>query len=416
MTSKSTLLEMPLPPLGRPEATGRLHWRRGARVAAAVFFVISMFIPLVGAAMHWDPVQSHENRALAKLPGMPRSFQQLTRFSGFMLGYYRDHFGFRNALIRALTLVRFHGGLALDQSTRIIIGKDKWLYYPPSNQNLLADRNLDPFTSEQLDQWQQLLERRYWFCASHGIRFLVLIPPDKQSVYPEFMPEEFSRLGPQSRLDQLIERLRLTHSPVDLLDLRPALLQAKKYHRVYFKTDTHWNDYGAFASYPVILHEINRLLGTKMVPQPASDFIATSSVQSGDLARFMNLYYEYYEDWICFTPRHPLVPGFFPPDNPIPPPLTQGDPRGPTLDFIHDSFGNRLGPYLAPHFRRINWHWTNVLSGPLVLQAKPDLLLDEFLERVLYLAVPTDMQDVGDTPLQPRQEYVHDAHDNHGAG
>jgi hypothetical protein len=419
MTSQSTTLEMPLPSSGRPDAVRRLHWRKGARVAAAVLFVIAMFIPLVGTAMHWDPVQSHENRVLARLPGMPRSFEQVRHYSDFMLGFYRDHFGFRNALIRALTLVRYHGGLALDQSTNIIIGKNGWLYLPPSTDNSLADRNLDPFTSEQLDDWQQLLEHRYWFCANHGIRFLLVVPPDKQSVYREFMPEEFSRLGPQTRLDQIIERLRVTHSPVQILDLRPALLAAKKYHRVFFKTDTHWNDYGAFACYPVILNEINSLLGTRMVPQPISDFIATSTPrQSGDLARFMDLYYEYSEDWLCFIPRHPLVPAFSPPPPgmPIPPPVTEGDPHGPTMYFVHDSFGNRLGPYLAPHFRRIIWHWTTVLSGPLVLKAKPDILLDELLERMLYLAVPTDTEDVCNTPLQPRQEYVHDARDNHGPG
>ncbi|MGD0768018.1 MAG: hypothetical protein ABSB42_07465 [Tepidisphaeraceae bacterium] len=415
MTSESTTMEMPLPPLGHPDKIPHPHWRNRARLTAAILFVIALFIPLVGTAMHWDPVESHENRALAKAPGLPKSFQQATRYSDLMLGFYRDHFGFRNALIRGLTLISFHGGLALDQQTKIIIGKDGWLFYPPGFQNLLADRNLDPFTSQQLDDWQQVLEHRYWFCANHGIRFLVLIPPDKQSVYREFMPEQFSALGPQSRLDQLIERLRVTHSPVDLLDLRPTLIQAKKYHRVYFKTDTHWNDYGAFACYPVVLDEINRLLGTKMVPQPASDFVPASTVRSGDLAGFMNLYYEYNEDWLHFIRRRPF-PLTFSIDNPFTPVITRGDPHGPTMFVLHDSFGNYFGPFLGPHFSRADWQWTNVLGGPLILKAKPDVVIDEFLERMLYLPQPMDTEDVRNTPLQRREEYVHDARDNRGAG
>jgi hypothetical protein len=83
---------------------------------------------------------------------------------------------------------------------------------------------------------------------------------------------------------------------------------------------------------------------------------------------------------------------------------------------LHDSFGNYFGPFLGPHFSRADWQWTNVLGGPLILKAKPDVVIDEFLERMLYLPQPMDTEDVRNTPLQRREEYVHDARDNRGAG
>jgi len=50
------------------------------------------------------------------------------------------------------------------------------------------------------------------------------------------------------------------------------------------------------------------------------------------------------------------------------------------------------------------------------LKAKPKLVIDEFLERWLYAPLPTDTEDVRNTPLQGREEYVHDSRDTHGAG
>ena len=101
-----------------------------------------------------------------------KNFKQLERVSDLFLAYYRDHFGLRNTMIRSLSIAKFHGGLAYDRSTNIIIGKDGWLFYPSDPHDLLADRNLEPFTSGELDVWQTMLERRFKFCTDHGIKFI----------------------------------------------------------------------------------------------------------------------------------------------------------------------------------------------------------------------------------------------------
>jgi alginate O-acetyltransferase complex protein AlgJ len=364
-----------------------LHQR--ARVLAAMLFVAALFVPLVGSGLHWDPVASSENRVMARFPAAPKNFKQLEQVCDHFLAYYRDHFGLRNTMIRSLSIVKFHGGLAYDRSTNIIIGKDGWLFYPSDPHDLLADRNLEPFTSGELDVWQTMLERRFKFCADHGIKFIAIIPPDKQTVYQEYVPEEFSRLGPKNRVDQLIDRLGETNSPVHVIDLRPVLREAKKYRRIYFKTDTHWNDYGAYAAYPVILDAVNEALpGAKMVPQPLGDFTAQTSVRSGDLGYFLNLYYEYQEDWPQLVRRVPF------PQVGYSQITTGSDPRASSLYMIHDSFTRYLYQFLGPHFSRVSWQWTVVMNGPEVLKFKPDILIDEFVERTLFLPTPVDTPDV----------------------
>jgi hypothetical protein len=377
------------------EAELRPRFLARAKPLTAMLFVASLFIPLIGAGLHWDPVPSSENRAMAKLPGKPKTFQQVELFTDLLLTYYRDHFGFRNTLIRGLSLAKFHGGLAVDQSTGIIIGKEGWLFFPSRARDVLADRNLDPFTPAELDGWQQMLERRYRFCAQHGIPFVIVIPPNTQTVYSEFLPESYSILGPKSRLDQLIDRLAATNSPVHIVDLRPILREAKKHRRIYFKTDTHWNDYGAYAAYPVILNAISSVLpGVKMTPQPLSDFIPETSIHSGDLGRFLNLYYEYQEDWPKLVRRIPYPQVGYSE-------ITKGsDPHAPSLYVVHDSFTRYLYQFLGPHFSRVSWQWSLPMNGQDVLSFKPDVLLDEFVERSLYVPVPIDSPDV--LAVQPR--------------
>jgi alginate O-acetyltransferase complex protein AlgJ len=374
----------------------------GARIAAALCFIIALFVPLIGSAFHWDPVESSENRILARFPAFPASWPKsmsdwktISHFSDLSLNYYRDHFGFRNTIIRGLSLAKFKGGLALDQSTGIIMGKNGWLFFPSNGADVLADRNLDPFTPSEVDAWAHLLIQRNRFCEEHHIAFIAIIPPDKQTVYPEFLPDSITQIGPQSRLDQLIARLKEMNSGVTLIDLRPTLKEAKKYHQIYFKTDTHWNDFGGYASYPVILAAVNKALPwAHLKQQPENEFIPRSTIHSGDLARYLDLRYEYNEDWLQLLKRHPF-PMIVKPENPYEAVITQGnDPHAPSLFMLHDSFTLYLRNFLGPHFSRTLWQWGTVLYDKQVLDFKPDIVIDEFLERTLYISMPQDPPDV----------------------
>ncbi len=84
----------------------------------------------------------------------------------------------------------------MDINAPVIFGKDKWLFYPSSIAgDWLADRSLSPFSESQLDAWQSLYEKRNKFFAEHGIPFLLVVVPDKQSIYPEFVPDHLSALA-----------------------------------------------------------------------------------------------------------------------------------------------------------------------------------------------------------------------------
>ena len=319
------------------------HW---VRLPLALFFLAFLILLSAGTWLHWDPVESKENRNLAKAPGWPKNFDEVKTFSQRFMVFYRDHFGFRNSLIRGAAIGEFHGGMGPDINNRIIVGKDSWLFYS-KDEKYIADRGLDPFSDADLVAWQELLERRRKWFTDHGYPFIVVIAPDKQTIYPEYLPDQFARTSTPSRLDQLISHLKQTHSPVQILDLRPALLEAKKHQQVYLKTDSHWNDYGAFIVYRVLLDAIGQALpGRKFVPQTLAEFVAVNATRSGDLAQDLDLYFEYHEETKL------LVRGdlYADPDRLkalFNHPYTDGpNPNAPRLLMYNDSFAASLMQFL----------------------------------------------------------------------
>jgi alginate O-acetyltransferase complex protein AlgJ len=371
--------------------------RAGVRRLIAGCFVAFMFIILAGTLGHWDPAKSRENRNLAKLPEFPRNYQEVKSFSGQLMVFFRDHFGFRNALIRAVALGKYHG-LGPEVNNRIIVGKQGWLFYS-KDEKFLADRGLDPFSESDLDAWEDLLEKRQKWFAERGIPFLVVIPPDKQTIYPEYLPDEFRGFPTPSRLDQLIGRLKERGSPVEIVDLRPALLAAKRRGQVYFKTDSHWNDDGAYAAYVALLEAMGKVLPRfKLTPQPLSNFAVETVTKTGDLAQQLDLYFEYHEEtkelirW-DFVGR----PDAF--ERLIQIPSTEGpDGSAPRLLTYNDSFTGPLVQFLSGNFSHARYFWnpiTEIIDPAPVKEAKPDVVMDEFVERKLHDAIPVDPGEIG---------------------
>ena len=110
----------------------------------------------------------NENRLLATMPALKAKRAFLDPFPQKFEAYYGDHFGFRRALIRGLSLARL-GWLGVSTSPHVVVGDEGWLYY------LLEQVGSDyetvaPFTLDQLEHWQHLLEqRRDWLCSRAAI-------------------------------------------------------------------------------------------------------------------------------------------------------------------------------------------------------------------------------------------------------
>jgi len=83
----------------------------------------------------------------------------------------------------------------------------------------------------------------------------VFFAANKHSIYPEHLPGSLRPVSEKRRLDQLLDYMG-ARSDVRLIDVRPALLEAKKEKRVYHWTDSHWNDLGAYHAYRAVMERL----------------------------------------------------------------------------------------------------------------------------------------------------------------
>src|SRR5512133_762707 len=203
----------------------RLTWKRSLNYSACfvALFLGLLLLPLRG------------------FPGSGKDFDQ-----GFW-GY--------KPLVDLVSAVR-HQVLHDQVYSNLLIGRGDWLV-------LTAEQSLDyyqgalPFSQEDLFQIQQRLDGTRAFLKEKGVTFLVVVAPDKNSIYAEYVPAEIRKVSPQSRLDQLLAYER-QHGQTQILDLRPALLQAREANQVFYRTDTHWNSYGAYAGYVEVLNALRQ--------------------------------------------------------------------------------------------------------------------------------------------------------------
>jgi len=361
--------------------------RQKLEVALIAMFIAVIGLPLAGKLL---PVEGAfaltENRRPAPLPtiqiGGPGWGYSIVSFPRRFERYWNDSFAFRWYLIRAHSLVKL--ALGVSPSPKALVGRDGYLFYA-AEQSVDYFRHVKPFTPEEVAHWREDLEARRAWLAERGIRYLVVVAPNKETIYPEFMPEALRPVRAESRLDQLLADLRLHDSKVDIVDLREPLRQAKHSERVYHKTDTHWNDAGALVASVEILSRVKEWFPA-INPAPAPGALVTRNGAGGDLARILALEDRFPEeriDWMASVParaRQAQVAD-----------SRSGDITamecvgcdGPRVVMNQDSFNTNLAPLLAEHFSRIVLVDGGRLDRPLIEREKPALVIQEFVERAL---------------------------------
>jgi alginate O-acetyltransferase complex protein AlgJ len=222
------------------------RYRRRLQLGLLGAFGFALWIPLlVMLAAPVADISRTEQRTLAAMPELEWTGDGLRRFPGAFESFFNDHFGLRDHLIYWYS--RFTVQVLKDSPTRrVLIGRDGWLYLG-GHPHMHHYGNRWPLTDSQLRRWAEVLSAKHEWLAERDVRYLMVFVPDKFTVYPEYRPEWIRQWAPFSRLDQIVDYLR-EHTDVPILDLREPLLEAKEELRIYHKTDTHWNAWGAYVS------------------------------------------------------------------------------------------------------------------------------------------------------------------------
>lgn len=300
------------------------------------------------------------------------------------LQHFEDNLPGRPALIAGYVRLRLKAGDRV--FSQVLVGQDGWLNYSAS-RNLDDYQNVIHIPQDALENTRQKIQVLYDRLRERNITLILVIPPNKASIYPDKLPAEIQKIGGQSRLDAFTDLMRRNGPPV-LVDLRPGLEKARKKYDVYYRTDSHWNAYGAYWGYKQIMTALSKT-DPGLSPDPLSSYtLVTGPPISHDLALLMGSS-NILENTLALVPAHnsPASAAIYNDDSGIPLTVTStAQARAPRLLMYMDSFGVRLQDFLAPDFSRatfVRWNtaYPDLLTFETIDTFKPDVVIVEMVER-----------------------------------
>ena len=276
-----------------------------------------------------------------------------------------DHLALRTALItwrdRLLALIGESG------SEQVIRG-DGMLFYDEEIPDYLG-RSAMP--EGALDALADELTGLSDALAAEGRRLIVLLAPNKSSVYPEAVPARYLPSDEPSNLTRLQDAL--AERGVAYLNAQALLLAGKAEGQLYYADDTHWNARGAGLAYQALMDML-------ALPVPYGD-VALGEGQAGDLIVMAQP-----GTWPIEPDAVPDIQRTYRTARPM---RSLDDMRietstsadTPSLLVVRDSFGEGLFPYLANSIGRMVYSrvYGDVLGQ--ARQAEAEVVILEIVER-----------------------------------
>ena len=343
---------------------------RGEDVSRKVFIVLMSLVLLLPALLAPFGVDMPDHRVGTQA--------EEALFSKDPAGWLND----RLALQTWVTSVRARLLLTAGESgsDRVIAGQNSFLFFADTLDDYMG-KNI--MTDEEISR---LCGNILAFSQAFSGRLIVLIAPDKATIYPENMPMWYLKGQGESNLDRV--QKALARSGISVLDAKSLLSAGKDVGQLYFSLDTHWNARGA----RMIALELARMTGNE-------DFLkAINNIpdeyengRAGDLLL------------LCQPGGDPDEPDAAPAFSPIYQAVrpyrtlndmtiqTTSDASGISLFVLRDSFGERLFPYLAGCAGSMTF--SRVLDGAKTKaqSAGAEIVVLEIAERNLRLLLDAEL-------------------------
>ena len=135
-----------------------------------------------------------------------------------------------------------------------------------SSNGVIQGKNGYLFSEESVDDFLGVtMSKRELFCVAktvcltqeyaqqNGAAFLFAVTPNKNSVYPQYMPDRYLQ-GDESNFSKLQEYF--VKLGVNYVDLKTELQSHNE--ELYLRDDTHWNHLGALYGYNAMMNALNR--------------------------------------------------------------------------------------------------------------------------------------------------------------
>lgn len=314
--------------------------------------------------------ESGGNEVLSPLPALrDREGRLNTGYLNDLTDYVEDNYYLRPQFVTAWSLLN-QRLLRTSIADNVLLGKDGWLYFAETLDDYTGAERL---TGREIFSAARNLALMEEYCRSQGAQFLFAIAPNKNTVYPEHMPE-LPVFSEENNREALARSLSAAGTPY--LDLTAAFDSQSE--TLYFTQDSHWNSKGAALAADWINAALYRgvpryFYGGSFTPAadhrsdlydmlcPAGTWLETDQKYAGELT------FDY--DAPIRSAENMTI-------------LTTGRGQGSLLMF-RDSFGNLLYPYLADSFAHALFSRAAAYRLCQIREREADCVVVELVERNL---------------------------------
>lgn len=358
----------------------------------AVFFGMSL-APAAGMVFDLDG-ENAENRVLAQMPSLTVSSGDAgaelnTDFAKQFEEYLTDNFGFRQEVISLWSAMQYFifSESAVDE---VIVGNDRWLFYTETAADF---EGTDLYTDRTIFRIARTVELMERYVSDSGAVFAFTAAPNKATVYPEYMPDSYSRSS-VTNLSRLAVQMADAEYFIDLTKLFEQLSDGETQY--YYSLDSHWNSLGALEVYRAVQENVAARLPEYEYDDYSANTDLIESVHSGDLAAMLlpqiNLDEREYVPDIAdnFTSRTPLT-------NRMALTIETSCPTaGSSLCMFRDSFGSSLIDTFSNNYSRVLYSRAQPYDLRAAIESQFGVVVVEIVERNLIELVART--PIADTP------------------
>ena len=207
-----------------------------------VFFLLIFFIWLFVPMIHINKGNYSilENREKAKFVGLINDNKINYDFGKIFNNWFNDRFCLRDDLVKLYSQISL---TLLKKCSKGYIEKD-WIYWDTNKKQKYDKENL-----ESLIKFQK-------FCEDNDIRLYVFIVPDKNDIYFSKKSNRYTHISNEYVNKEILEQKDSKN--IKIIYPYKKFLYEKNDKLLYFKTEHHWTDDGAFIGYSELMKIIKK--------------------------------------------------------------------------------------------------------------------------------------------------------------
>ena len=177
--------------------------------------------------------------------------------------------------------------------SHVMVGYDGYMFYEDTLEDFLG---LNFLNGSVYDRAVTMLESSQQWAAQNGKKFYIVIAPNKNTVYPDYMPDGYN-IASYRRYDQFVELINDAGiTAVDLRGVMAQAVQAYPQQNLYYKYDTHWNNHAGYIAYKRTMEMVKQDFPNAVLHQKSEYQINYVETYMKDQAYYFGQY-SYYKDY-----------------------------------------------------------------------------------------------------------------------